>query len=802
VKYGNFDNQNREYIITDPRTPVKWINYIGTLKFGGFVDHTGGSLLCKGDPAENRITRYVQQMPSSDFKGTTLYLRIKTAAGYQLFSPFYVPTLDPFDRYECHVGLGYSRIISEMHGVRTDVTIFVPAGESREIRDIRITNISGQPQEIDAIPVVEYSHPSALKQFTNADWVPQTMTSRRIDGENNTTILIQYPFMLRDIRINYFTSSHPAASFETDRRVFLGANEYGTWAHPLSLETTELSCAEVDRGDNIAALMHHLGVLQPGESRRFITQLGQEENLSAARPGIDRFNNPAAVDAAFDALRQFWNGYLATIQVQTPNAGMNHMLNVHNAHQCYITKNWSRYLSYYQLGYGARGIGFRDSAQDVLGVLHAIPTEGKELIRLLLSIQRSNGSAYHQVNPLTMEATVGEAGEYIDYYSDDHLWIVLAVCEYIKETGDMGFLDEQVPWYKPLHAPGKTESATVLEHMLRGLEFTRATVGKHGLPLLGYADWNDCINLPVGAESLFSACLYGRGLREIIALFEFRGEKALAKTWESHHAAMAATVNAAAWDGEWYVSYFDKEGKPLGSKTNAAGAIHANGQSWPILAGFAPADRAQQSLGAVHTKLNTKYGIKLSAPGYNGFIPAIGGVTTYPPGAKENCGIFLHTNPWVMIAETMQGNGDRAFAYYDQINPAAKNETIEIYEVEPYVYAQNILSDEHAQFGLGRNSWLSGTASWTFQAGTKHILGVRPAFGGLSIDPCIPRAWEGFTMTRQFRNATYTITVKNPGHVSRGIRRITVDGREITGTIVPVFGDGATHAVEVELGVV
>jgi cellobiose phosphorylase len=829
MNYGYFDDPNREYVITDPRTPTKWINYIGTLQFGGFVDHTGGALICRNDPTFNRITKYIQQMPSSDFKGETLYLRIlspnraersasedeagkgvRGEAKYKVFSPFFVPTLDDYDRYECRVGLNYTRILSEFYGIRTEVTIFVPIDGAVEVRDIKITNLSGEPREIDAIPVLEYTHPDALKQFTNADWIPQTMTSKAVKN-GDCTALIQYPFMLRDIRVNYFTSNLPASSFETDRKKFLGRNEYGTWANPVSLQSPELSDTEALRGDNIAALMHHLGTLQPGETKRLITQLGQEENLEAARQSIETYRDPASVDAALVEMKKFWDEYLSTLQVTTPDPAMNAILNVHNPRQCFITRQWSRYLSYYQLGLGARGIGIRDSSQDILGVIANIPANVKDFLKTLLSFQKQNGSALHNFNPLTMEGTVGDSIEMEDhphYYSDDHLWGILGVTAYIKETGDVALLEEMVPFYEKDKGGNPLQTAPVLDHVKRALTFTRSDLGKHGLPLLGFADWNDTINLATGAESLFSAHLYGRALNEFIALLEYLGRKARpeqgrrdeADEWRKAHAEMKERVEQFAWDGEWYVMYFDHDGTPVGSHKNQYGQIHLNGQSWAVLSDFASDERARQAMDSVYKRLNTKYGIKLSTPGYNGFDRRYGGITTYPPGAKENCGIFLHPNPWAMIAETLLGNGDRAYEYYSQINPAGKNDMIDLYESEPYVYPQNILADEHPQFGLARNSWLSGTASWMYQAGTQWILGIRADYDGLRIDPCIPSKWDGFRATRKYRGVTYLITVNNPKHVCKGVEHVTVNGGVADGNLIRAEKGASLVRVKVTLG--
>ncbi len=803
MQYGYFDDAKDEYVITDPRTPVKWINYVGSLSFGGFVDQTGGGVLCKNDPALNRITFYQTLAPASDFRAQTIYLRIHRPGGYQVFSPFYVPTLDDYQRYECRVGLGYSRIVSEFYGVRTQVTIFVPAGADCELRQIEVTNLTGEVIEIDIIPVVEYTHPDALKQLTNADWVPQTMQSKVIEEAGGLKTLVQYPFMLRDQRINYFTANLPAASFETDRSRFLGANGYGSWKAPLALQQPELGNYEALRGDNIAALLIPLGRLAAGESRELVTQLGQATSYPAAQPQIARYRQPAAVQEAFDDLASWWREILAAQQVHTPDPNLDRMVNVHNLRQCVTTLYWSRYLSLYQLGYGARGIGFRDSSQDVMGIFSCLPQPGKELLVCLLSVQKRNGSAMHQFNPLTMIASEGDAVEREDrphYYSDDHLWAIVAVTTYLKETGDFAFLQQVIPFYEKDRDEQPLESGTLLEHLRRGLEFTRTDVGAHGLPLLGFADWNDTVNLAKGAESLFTADLYGRALLEMIELMEMLGDPDSAGRYRQDYRTMQARVEACAWDGEWYVRYFDYDGAPIGSKANAAGQIYLNAQSWSVLSGFASPQRARQAMDTVYRRLNTSFGIKLSTPGYNGFDPRVGGITTYPPGAKENGGLFLHPNPWAMIAETMLGDGDRAYQYYDQINPASKNDIIERYEAEPYVYCQNILSDEHPQFGLGRNSWLSGTASWAYQAATRYILGVQPDYHGLRIDPCIPAAWDGFHVERRFRGAQYHIQVYNPQHVCRGVRKVLVNGQPLEGSLIPLQPAGSASQVEVWLG--
>lgn len=803
MAYGYFDDSAREYVITTPRTPVKWINYLGSLEFGGFIDQTGGMLICRQDPALNRITQYLTQGSPAEFRGTTLYLRTSEGEDeYAVFSPFYVPTLTPFDRYECHVGMGYSTFISEMRGLRTTVRVFVPQAEAVVLQQVTVTNLGEQPQRVDLVPVVAYTHPDALKQLINADWVPQTMQSY-LDEVDGVPVLSQAPFMNKGRQQNFFTANLPAASFETDRQALLGDQGYGAWAAPGSLQAAELGNSLALRGDNIAALMLHFGEIPAGESREAILLLGQAQDIETAAPIIRKYREAAAVAEAFANLAADWERRLSVAQVWTPDPDMDRMLNIHNPRQCYITMNWSRYLSLYQLGFGARGMGFRDSAQDVMGALVGAPDESKALLIKLLQVQRQDGSAMHQFNPLTMAANTGDsAGEEgrPKYYSDDHLWSVLAVTEYIKETGDFDFLKKKIGFYEKDKQERPIEEGTVWEHLKRAVRFTYDHTGAHGLPLLGFADWNDTVNLPAGAESLFTAHLYGCALKEMIALGKRLGKAKAVRQFTDDYRAMRKKVNRTAWDGGWYVRYFDSKGKPIGSRENAEGQIYTNAQSWAVLSGFATEKRACKALDAVQARLNTPHGIKLSTPGYDGFDPEKGGVTTYPPGAKENGGIFLHANPWVMIAETLLGRGDRAYAYYRQINPAAKNDAIEGYECEPYVYPQNILGDEHPQFGLARNAWLTGTASWAYQAGLKYILGVRPEYDGLRVDPCIPPEWDDFNVRRQFRGAIYEIRVTNPAHISKGVAAVTVDGAALSGSLLPLFGDGAVHPVEVRMG--
>jgi len=777
MKYGFFNDETREYILNTPYTPTKWINYVGNLSFGGFVDQYGGGVLCKGDPALNRIVKYMPQLPDSNFNGQTAYIQVEDEDESFMFSPFVVPTHHEFDDFECRIGLGYNIYKSTYKGIETEVTVFVPTGSYTEIRMYSIKSNRDKKVNISLTPVIEYTHFDALKQFTNADWVPQTMISDKLDI--NELTLIQYPFMNKETAINFFTSNHKVHSFETDRSKFLKDNHGGTWRKPKALYNKSLSNYQARRGDNIAALMHKFD-LDNQEEITVVTQLGQCKDLDEVKSIIPHYNDKKSVDKALDELKDFWQDYLSTMQVKTPNDDLNSMINIHNPKQCYMTKNWSRYLSLYQLGLGARGIGIRDSSQDAMGVISMMPDEAETLISTLLTMQRRDGSAYHQYNPKTLIASIGDAHEdeeAPDYYGDDHLWLILATLEYIKETGDFSFLNKNLDFYDKDHMENAIESASVHEHLKRAFEFTKNDVGQNGLPHLGFADWNDTVNLSTGAESIFNANLYGYALKMYIDLLDILHMES--DDYQKDYDHMKSVFQDIAWDGQWFIRYIDANNQILGSKSNEVGQIFTNAQSWSVLSGFATEKQAKIALDSVYEILNTKHGIKLSYPGFNGYDKSKGGVSSYPPGAKENGGIFLHANPWVMYAEAIRGNGQRAFEYYNQINPITKNDSIDEYELAPYVYPQNILGDEHPQFGLARNCWLSGTASWTYQVMTKELLGIKPEFKGLTINPCIPKTWDKFYVIRSFRNTKYNIKVENPHGVSKGVKAIYADGKPV-----------------------
>jgi len=756
--FAHYDDERRELVVVDPRTPTKWINYIGTLDFGGFVDQTGGLNLCKKDPANNRVTGYRIDAPPNAPRGNTLYARTTAPDGTRtIFSPFFTPTLTSFDRFECRMGLGYTRWLVRMQGFEFEIVIFVPAGASQAIIDVKVRNVSALPgTKLDLAPLVEFSHPDALKNLTNADWVPQTMKGKAV-GE----AIIQYPHMAEGRRANFLAGDRPFDSFTTDRNHFLGRFGYGTYAAPGGLLDEHLDNYEAPRADNgnsIAAILYPLGTLEPGKEARLILQLGQGSGAADMAESIARFRDPARVDQAYLELKGNWRAYLDRFrEVKTPDAALDRVINVLGPRQNHATFFWSRYLSLNQLGYGGdRGIGVRDSNQDLMGVLPYMPEKAREMIERLLSVQRYDGSSMHQFNPLTMKASIGEGhpGSDQDFYSDDHLWNVLAVIEYVKETGNFAFFERNIPYYE--EGTGEAKSGPVLEHLHRALAFTAGNLGRHGLPNLGWADWNDAFNME-GAESVFSACLYGKALLEMQDLMGFLGDGRSARGYAEDYARIKKNINRNAWDGNWYVSYIGKDGRPFGSKGNEEGQIYLYTQAWAVIAGFAPPDRAARAMRSVKEMLDTEHGIKVMTPAYQSTRPGIS-ASTYAPGLKENGGVFLHPNPWAAIAEAMLGNGDRAVQIIDRILPLKKD--AKVYECQPDVFVQNMASDEHPQFGLARNPWLSGTVSWVNQALTKNILGIRPALDGLIVDPVLPAGWPGYSALRVFRGVACRIRVE------------------------------------------
>jgi cellobiose phosphorylase len=536
--------------------------------------------------------------------------------------------------------------------------------------------------------------------------------------------------------------------------------------------------------------------LNPRETKTIIFILGVVEKKSDAKRYIQKYKKISNVDTEFQRLKRHWNTYLRNLNVDTPDEEFDVMINVWNQYQCKTTFDWSRYVSFYETGIG-RGMGFRDCNQDTIGVVHALPKRVRQRILELAKNQFENGHVYHLYYPLT-----GEGGwppyvkEQMKFFSDDHLWLIFSVCEYIKETGDLSILDENVNFVEG-------SSASLYEHLRRCIAFTLNNMGKHDLPLLGTADWNDPQSLPGpnnAAESVWTAMLFHKVLLELTELCkEYKQEKdakrfaAIAEKTKNH-------VNKTAWDGDWYIRAYDDSGNPVGSSKCNEGKIYINTQSWAVISQIAPKERETQCMNSVKKHLDTKYGVMLLAPAYSRYHPEIGALSSYAPGLKENASIWSHANAWAILAECMLGRGDQAYDYYKKLTPPTKNRIAEIHRAEPYVYAQTIAGRDHTDFGAARQSWLTGTAAWMLKVATNWILGARPQYHGLLVDPCIPKSWGKFTVIRHFRNAIYEIKVGNPDHVSKGIKEVTVEGKKLKTTLLPPFADGKRHIVRITMG--
>jgi cellobiose phosphorylase len=811
VRYGHFDDSRREYVITRPDTPLPWINYLGTGTFFGVISNTAGGYSCYRDARLRRITRYRYNGVPADSGGRYLYLRDNGSGAY--WSPSWQPTQPELDHYECRHGLSYTQITSAYLGVRAETLYFVPPGETLEVWRLRVSNERDEAAEMSVFSSVEFCLWDALDDATNFQRNYST-------GEVEVAAGVIYhttEYRERRDHLAYFACSEPLAGFDTQREAFLGA--YRGWDRPAAVERGE-SSNSIAHGWSPHGSHHVRLALAPGETREVIFLLGYWENPREAkfdppgsglvnkalvRPVIDHWLRPASVAEGFARLRESWGSRLATLRVDTPDPCTNRMVNIWNPYQCLVTFEMSRSVSLFESGIG-RGMGFRDSNQDLLGIAAMAPGRARARILDLAATQLSSGGAYHQFQPLT-----GRGNDDIGSgFNDDPLWLILAVAAYGKETGDAAILDEPVPYDDQPRG-----SAVLYEHLVASLGYTLARLGPHGLPLIGRADWNDCLNLNCfsetpgesfqitqnrdggEAESVFIAGLFILAARDLAALADRRG---LGGDAASYHAAadkMAAAIVEHAWDGAWFRRAFDHYGGVVGSSENEEGQIFVEPQGICVMSGIGAGNGlAARALDSVRERLATDHGIVLLHPAYSRYHPELGEISSYPPGYKENGGVFCHTNPWVMIAEAMAGRGDAAFGYYRLINPSAREEISEIHRCEPYVYAQMIAGREAPTHGEAKNSWLTGTAAWNLVAITQWILGIRPEFDGLRIDPVLPAGWPGFTATRRFRGATYEISVRNPARISGRVGELTVDGTPVRGTLLPPAPTGAVVSVE------
>jgi cellobiose phosphorylase len=786
--YGYFDEAAREYVITRPDTPTPWINYLGEGRYGGIVSNTGGGYSFDRDPRHWRVSRYRYNAVPADQPGRYVYVRDQESGDY--WSATWQPVKRPLDAYECRHGAGYTRIAAERGGIACQILYFVPpaAGEESwpcELWVVRLRNVGEKRRRLRTFSYVEFSFPDAVVDQQNLDWAQHIVRSWYEDG------VIRAGTVFRPERA-FLASNVEPIGFDSDRETFVG--RYRDLANPIVVETGEPSSTGSPRGNSIGSLCHELE-LAPGEEREIVFVLG----TIAEEPELDRvltaFRDGAGIEAAFESLREDWDGYLSQFTVETPDRELDAMVNFWNQVQCRTTLYWSRFVSAYESGLG-RGMGTRDSAQDTLGTVHAAPARARATLTKLWHLQFVDGHTWHQFYPLTGEGSRGLAAEFPErpqWFCDDHLWLVIAVCAYVRETGDRAYLDELVPY-----ADGG--EASVWLHMLRAVEFTLDHRGPHGLPRAGFSDWDDTMNIDLGsgkAESVWCAMQFCRAALDLAELAAELGHDEDALRLQGCAHEMATVVNEHAWDGEWYARAFDDEGRPIGVAAEERHQINMNPQTWSVIGGVAPPERAERALESMDEQLATEYGIALLAPPYDGGDPRVRGTSTYPPGAKENGGIFCHANTWAIVAAAMMGWHDRAYDYYRRILPLRRTDA-DRFLVEPYVYCQNICGPSHPQFGMGRNAWLTGTAAWTYVAATQWILGIRPTHRGLRVDPALPSAWTGFKARRVFRGALYEITVERKGS-GDGIA-LVVDGSPVEGDVVPLVPAGERVVVEVSVG--
>jgi len=805
MQFGYFDDQHREYVITRPDTPMPWINYLGSEAYFGIISNTAGGYSFYKDARLRRLTRYRYNNAPLDMGGRYIYLRdddSRASPSAPLFwSPSWMPVRRPLDEYECRHGLGYTSIRSKLAGIEACTRYFIPLGEALEIWELTLTNLRGQPADLSVFSAVEFCLWDAQDDATNFQRNYSVGETEVADG----VIYHKTEYRERRDHFAFLACSEPLAGFDTQRDAFLGS--YRGWDSPRAVEAGELTGSIACGWQPIGA--QHVRIhLKAGEQKKVIFLLGYQENppdnkfdppgsqvinKQTVRPVIARYLRADAVEAAFQALQAYHAGLLQKLQVTTPDVHTNRMVNIWNAYQMMVTFNFSRSASYFESGIG-RGMGFRDSNQDLLGFMHLAPERARTRILDLASTQLPGGGAYHQYQPLTRKGNndIGSG------FNDDPLWLVLSVAAYIKETGDWGILDAPTPYD---NQPGTEEP--LYGHLQRSIRYTLDRLGQHDLPLIGRADWNDCLNLNCFsdtpgqsfqtttnkdgkvAESVFIAGLFVLAAKEMIPMAAHRQDGGQAKLLEKANRRLEKAVQEAGWDGEWFRRAYDDFGNPVGSKDCKEGQIFIEPQGMCVMAGLGVEDgRAAKALDSVAARLATTHGIVLLQPPFTQYYLHLGEITSYPPGYKENGSVFLHTNPWVIIAEAKLGHGDRAHEYYSRTNPSAREPISEIHRCEPYVYPQMIAGKDAVAPGEAKNSWLTGAAAWHYVAITQWILGIRPTYEGLQIAPVIPAAWNGFQAVRIYRGVRYNVAVERSGPGSSV--SLTVDGRLVEGTLIPL----------------
>jgi cellobiose phosphorylase len=820
MKFGYFDDVHREYMIDRPDTPLPWINYLGCENYFGIISNTAGGYSFYKDPRLRRLTRYRYNQVPYDVGGRYLYIRDDAAdpgRGEPLFwSPTWQPVRKPLDSYECRHGMGYTTIKSELARIQSQIRYFIPLGQNLEIWELSLTNSREQEAQLSIFSSIEFALWDAWDDATNFQ---RNLSIGEMEVEGGV-IYHKTEYRERRDHFAYFACSEQVEGVDTQREAFLGP--YHGWECPQAVEIGRVSDSIAHGWSPIGT--HHVKLgLAPGEQKKIIFLLGYYENPVTRKfdppgsqtinkrgvtPVIQRYLKPKEVDKAFHALGIYWEGLLGQVQVETPNEHVDRMVNIWNTYQVMATFNFSRSASFFESGIG-RGMGFRDSNQDLLAAVQMVPERSRQRILDLAATQMPDGGAYHQYQTLTKQGNNDIGGN----FNDDPLWLVLSVAAYIKETGDWDILQERVPYD---NNPGTEEA--LIGHLKRSINYTLDRLGPHDLPLIGRADWNDCLNLNSfseepgesfqtvvvkdgkTAESVFIAGQFILATKEMAAMSRHLGQPQEADSYLQAAEKMEAAICQSGWDGAWFIRAYDDEGKSVGSKECEEGQIFIESQGICIMAGVGLGDgRAVQALDSVGDRLATPHGLVLLQPAFTRYYLQYGEISSYPPGYKENASIFCHTNPWIMIAETLVGRGDRAMDYYLRINPSVREEISEVHKCEPYVYAQMISGRDAPVGGEAKNSWLTGTAAWNYIAITQWILGVRPTYDGLQVSPVIPQDWEGFTAERLYRGVKYEIKVRRVGQGNQVC--IAVDGKPIDGFVIPLPPKGVkTVRVDVSVG--
>ena len=811
MQYGHFDDKNREYVITTPKTPLPWINYLGSQEFFRLISNTGGGYCFYKDAKLLRLTRYRYNNSPMDCGGHYYYIKDEDC----IWNPGWQPVQTALDSYSCRHGLGYTVISGQKNGLKAVQEVFVPINENCEVTRITLSNQSDKEKNINLFSYVEFCLWNAEDDSTNFQ---RNFSTGEVEVIGST---IYHKTEYRERRRHYavFSVNKDIAGFDTSRDEFVGL--YNGPHNPQAVQ--EGACHNSVAHGWAPVGSHQLNCrLAPGASESYIFVLGYCENQAddkfeapgiinkkPARALLEKFRTDDQVDAALKALKEYWDGLLSIYQVRTDDEKLNRIVNIWNQYQCMVTFNMSRSASYYESGMG-RGMGFRDSCQDLLGFVHLIPERARERILDIANTQFEDGSAYHQYQPLTKRGNLGVGSG----FNDDPLWLIAGTAAYIRETGDFSILDEMCDFDND-----SSKAAPLMEHLRRSFNYTVTHKGPHKLPLIGRADWNDCLNLncfseepgesfqttgpsegPV-AESVFIAGMFVKYGKEYAELCRHLGLPDEAANVEKEIALMEEAVLDAGWDGDWFVRAYDAYSNPVGSKVCEEGQIFIEPQGMCVMAGIGvETGQAARALKSVEERLETEYGIVLNQPAYTKYHVELGEISSYPPGYKENAGIFCHNNPWVAVAETVLGHGNRAFSVFRKTCPVYLEEISEIHRTEPYAYCQMVAGKDAPTHGEGKNSWLTGTAAWTFTCMSQDILGIKPTLDGLKVDPCIPDSMKGFHCTRKYRGSTYHIHVDNSAGVQKGIAAMTVDGQPVEGNVIPLPESGKTLEVNVILG--